>query len=112
MTNEVTSLKESLDETSLKLGDFDRIAEKVGEISAENVGLKAALDEMTGQHAAADEKIKILETVLAQRYSGDPKSGHVRILNGRLFSVFKWSPDFKWFISLRPFIISTYFLFI
>ena len=67
MTHEVTSLKESLDETSLKLGDLERIAEKVGEMSAENVGLKAALDELTGEHAAAEEKLKIMETVLAQR---------------------------------------------
>ena len=67
MTTEVTSLKESLDETSSKLRDFERIAEKVGEMSAENVALKASLDEMTGQYAAADEKIKILETVLDQR---------------------------------------------
>ena len=67
MTHEVTSLKESLDETSLKLRDLERIAEKVGETSAENVGLKAALDELTGEHAAAEEKLKIMETVLAQR---------------------------------------------
>ena len=67
VTHEVTSLKESLDETSLKLRDLERIAEKVGETSAENVGLKAALDELTGEHAAAEEKLKIMETVLAQR---------------------------------------------
>ena len=52
---------------SSKLRDFERIAEKVGEMSAENVGLKAALDEMTGQHAAAEEKLKIVETILAER---------------------------------------------
>ena len=67
MTNEVTSLKESLNEMSSKLRDFERIAEKVGEMSAENVGLKAALDEMTGQHVAAEEKLKIVETILAER---------------------------------------------
>jgi len=67
VTNEVSSLKESLDQSSQKLSEYERIAERAAEMSAENVGLKAALDEMTGLHAAADEKVKILETVLAQR---------------------------------------------
>ncbi len=67
VTNEVASLKESLDQASQKVSEYERIAEKVAEMSAENVGLKAALDEMTGLHAAADEKVKILETVLSQR---------------------------------------------
>ena len=67
MTTEVSSLKASLDESSLKLREFERIAERAAEMSAENVGLKAALDEMSGQQAAAEEKVKILETVLAQR---------------------------------------------
>jgi hypothetical protein len=77
VTNEVTSLKKSLDETALKVLEYERIAEKVGQMSAENVGLKAALDEMSGHHAAAEEKLKILETVLAQRYSRDPNTGLV-----------------------------------
>ena len=67
MTNEVSSLKESLDQSSLKLSEYERIAERAAEMSAENVGLKAALAEMTGLHAAADEKVKILETVLSHR---------------------------------------------
>lgn len=67
MTNEVSSLKESLDQSSQRLSEYERIAERAAEMSAENVGLKAALDEMTGLHAAADEKVKILDTVLAQR---------------------------------------------
>ena len=67
MTNEVSTLKASLEQSSSKLSEFERIAERAAEMSAENVGLKAALDEMSGHQAAADEKVKILETVLAQR---------------------------------------------
>ena len=67
VTNEVSSLKASLDQSSFKLSEYERIASRAAEMSAENVGLKAALDEMTGLHAAADEKVKILETVLAER---------------------------------------------
>ena len=67
VTTEVSSLKSSLDTTQSKLRDFERVAERVAEVSAENVGLKSALDEMTSLHSAADEKVKILETVLAER---------------------------------------------
>ena len=34
----------------------------------------------------------------ASSYVGDPKSGHVQILNGRLCLVLEWCPDFEWFI--------------
>jgi len=67
VTNEVSTLKASLEHSSSKLVEFERIAERAAEMSAENVALKAALDELSGLHAAADEKVKIMETVLAQR---------------------------------------------
>ena len=31
-----------------------------------------------------------------QNYSGDPKTGHIRILNGRPCPVFEWCSDFGW----------------
>ena len=32
----------------------------------------------------------------AKKYSGDPKTGHVRISNGQPCPDFEWRSDFKW----------------
>jgi hypothetical protein len=67
VTSEVSNLKSALELAESRLREMERVAERAAEMSAENVGLKAALDEMTGLHSAAEEKAKILETVLAER---------------------------------------------
>ena len=41
--------------------------------------------------------------MLHLEYSGDPKSGRVRISNGRPCPVFKWRPDFDWDSKSRRF---------
>ena len=41
-------------------------AEKASTIAAENVDLKATLDELRTEHQVAEEKIKILNTVVEQ----------------------------------------------
>ena len=67
MTIEVANLKTSLEDKETNVREFERLAGRLAEISTENADLKAALDEQSGLQAAADEKIKILETVLAER---------------------------------------------
>lgn len=67
MTIEVANLKTSLEDKETNVREFERLAGRLAEISTENADLKAALDEKSGLQAAADEKIKILETVLAER---------------------------------------------
>ena len=42
--------------------------------------------------------------VVSTEYSGDPKSGRVRISNGRPCPVFEWRPDFEWQIRLDHYI--------
>ena len=68
MTIEVANLKTSLEDKETNVREFERLAGRLAEISTENADLKAAVDEKSGLQAAADEKIKILETVLAERW--------------------------------------------
>lgn len=67
MTKEVSVLKEHLEDSNIR---YASVTNKVSIVSAENVVLKASLDEMTGLKAATDEKLKILETVLSERWEG------------------------------------------
>ena len=71
VSTEVTQLKDKLEETEKKLEENEFLlktsADKASVIAAENVHLKASLDESKTQNQVAEEKIKILNTVVEQR---------------------------------------------
>ena len=49
-------------------------------------------------------KMKCLFLTMNNDYSGDPKTGRVRILNGLPCLVFEWCPVFEWLTSLDCYI--------
>ena len=71
VSSEVDQLKRSLEETQEKLGENEVLlktsTEKASVIAAENVDLKSSLDEMKTQNQVAEEKVKILNSVVEQR---------------------------------------------
>ena len=64
-------LKKILEDTQHKLEENEVLlktsTEKVSVVASENVSLKASLDELKTQNQVAEEKIKILNTVVEQR---------------------------------------------
>ena len=71
VSTEVSQLKYTLEETEKKLEENGVLlkvsADKASVVAAENVHLKASLDELKTQNQVAEEKIKILNTVVEQR---------------------------------------------
>ena len=71
VSSEVDQLKRNLEETEQKLGENEVLlktsTEKASIIAAENVHLKSSLDEMKTQTQVAEEKVKILNSVVEQR---------------------------------------------
>ena len=71
VSSEVDQLKRNLEETEQKLGENEVLlktsTEKASVIVAENVHLKSSLDEMKTQTQVAEEKVKILNSVVEQR---------------------------------------------
>ena len=71
VSTEVNHLKQSLEETQQKLVENELLmktsTEKASVVSTENVNLKASLDDFKTQNKVAEEKIKILNTVVEQR---------------------------------------------
>ena len=69
---EVEQLKRNLEDTQQKLNDNEILlitsTEKSSNVEAENADLKRSLDEMKTQNQVAEEKIKILNTVVEQRF--------------------------------------------
>ena len=71
MSLEVEQLKRNLEDTQQKLGEnellLQKSTEKASTIEAQNANLKTSLDELKTQNQVAEEKIKILNTVVEQR---------------------------------------------
>ena len=85
MTAEVVSLRQKLADSQLTAAEKDKLVSKAAELAAENVALKASVDELKGQKGAADEKLRAIESDLAQRGSNDD----VSVLRQELVSVQK-----------------------
>jgi len=71
LANEVMSLRKQLAQRQTESVPSERILERANELAAENVGLKAAIDETIGEKGAMEERIKILEEQLESRASRD-----------------------------------------
>ena len=68
---EVNELKRNLEEKEQKIAENELLikasTEKASIVATENVNLKASLDDLKTQNQVAEEKIKILNTVVEQR---------------------------------------------
>ena len=68
---EVEQLKRNLEDTQQKLTENEILLntsnDKSSNVEAENANLKRSLEEMKTQNQVAEEKIKILNTVVEQR---------------------------------------------
>lgn len=93
LSSEVMTLRkqisESSEQSSINLAT-NRLAEKASELAAENVGLKAAVDEISGQKAAAEERLAVLEAEQEHRNSVDDAA----VLRQELVSVQKYFDDY------------------
>ena len=67
MTNEVISLRQSLSDSQLTAKEKEKLIEKAAQLAAENVHLKATVDEVAGQKTALEERIQLITTEMAQR---------------------------------------------
>ena len=56
LANEVMSLRKQLAQRQAEAVPSERILERANELAAENVGLKAAIDETTGEKRAMEER--------------------------------------------------------
>ena len=68
MTKEVLELRDKLDSAYARIAEGDQIATKAATLAEENVRLKSTLDEVSSQKLVAEEKMHLLESVLAERY--------------------------------------------
>lgn len=64
MTNEVVSLRQKLSDSQLTAREKEKLIEKAAQLAAENVSLKAAVDEATGQNAALQDRMRSVENEL------------------------------------------------
>ena len=68
---EINELKRNLEEKEQKIAENELLikasTEKASIVATENVNLKASLDDLKTQNQVAEEKIKILNTVVEQR---------------------------------------------
>ena len=71
VATEVNELKRNLEEKEQKIAENELLikasTEKASIVATENVNLKASLDDLKTQNQVAEEKIKILNTVVEQR---------------------------------------------
>lgn len=67
VTNEVISLRQSLSDSQLTAKEKEKLIEKAAQLAAENVHLKATVDEVAGQKTALEERIQLITTEMAQR---------------------------------------------
>lgn len=71
LANEVMTLRKQLAQRKTDAVPTDRILERANELAAENVGLKAAIDETIGEKQSMEERIKVLEEQVTSRASRD-----------------------------------------
>ena len=68
VTQEVLSLRQQLSDSQLTAKEKEKLIEKAAELAAENVGLRAAADEAHGQRIALEDRIKVMQEELLQRF--------------------------------------------
>merc|ERR1711970_420048 len=89
LANEVMSLRKQLAQRQAEAVPSERILERANELAAENVGLKAAIDETTGEKRAMEERLHILEEQVKSRASRDDSS----VLKQELVNIQKTMDD-------------------
>ena len=67
LSQEVLDLRQRLADSAMTAKEKEKLIEKAAQLSADNVNLKASLDEMTSQKFGLEEKIKIMQETLEQR---------------------------------------------
>ncbi len=60
-------LREKVAESQLTSKEKEKLLEKAAQLSAENVGLKAAIDEMTALKCSLEDRVKSLEEDLKHK---------------------------------------------
>jgi fatty acid-binding protein DegV len=67
LSQEVLELRQKLVDSQLTGKEKEKLVEKAATLAAENVSLKAAMDELAAQKANLDEKTVILQEAVQQR---------------------------------------------
>ena len=89
LTAEVMSLRQSLATLESDHVPNGKVLERANELAAENVGLKAAVDDLTGENVAMKERLKTLQTEKESRDSKDDTA----VLKQELINVQKTMDD-------------------
>jgi len=102
LSSEVISLRQRLASKEQESVPSGRVLERANELAAENVGLKAAIDEISGQKESLEESMKNLEQERINRNTHDDSS----VLKQELINVQKAMDDSlkekeKEYISLK-----------
>ena len=71
LTTEVVSLRQKLALLEKDHVPNGKVLDRANELAAENVGLKAAVDDMTSENEDLRERLKVLENKIASRDSKD-----------------------------------------
>ena len=74
LSSEVISLRQKLAAKEQETVPNSRVLEKANELAAENVGLKAAIDELTGQKEALEQRVQMMEVEKSNRNTVDDSS--------------------------------------
>jgi len=89
LSSEVVSLRQKLDQKEQGNVPSERVLQRANELAAENVGLKAEIDEITGQKGALKEQLHILELEKVNRNTVDDSA----VLKQELINVQKSMDD-------------------
>ena len=89
LTTEVMSLRQSLAKLQSDHVPNGRVLDRANELAAENVGLKAAVDDLAGENVTIKERLKTLETEKVSRDSKDDTA----VLKQELINVQKTMDD-------------------
>ena len=89
LTTEVMSLRQSLAKLQSDHVPNGRVLDRANELAAENVGLKATVDDLTGENVTIKERLKTLETEKVSRDSKDDTA----VLKQELINVQKTMDD-------------------
>ena len=67
LSQEVLDLRQRLADSAMTAKEKEKLVEKAAQLSADNVNLKATLDETVSQKAGLEEKIKVMQETIEQR---------------------------------------------
>ncbi len=68
VTSEVVSLRRQLSDAQLTSKEKEKLLDKAAQLAAENVSLKASMDELAGQKSAMEGRLRLMEEELKQKW--------------------------------------------